>query len=100
MSWVGQGDVFQETDMYVVLEIGVKIQQYKQAILCFSLDVIQKLLRLLNRMRRLVAGIERLKPFCDRPAIGLELQALADLADDGDDLRFFVALDGDQWHSG
>src|ERR1039458_4917608 len=75
----------------------MEIQQHEKTIGSRSLDVIQQLLGLEHGAGGLIAGVKSLQSFRHRPPIRLELQPLADLPDDGDDLRLLVALHRDEW---
>jgi hypothetical protein len=74
----------------------MKIEQDKQAIASRSFDVVKDLLGLEHRLVRLVGGIKRLETFGDGPTKGFEIEFAGELANEGDDLRFFVAFDGNQ----
>ena len=96
MLLIGQRDVLQLPHVDGVLQIRMEIEQHEETILAFVADVVEQLLRFEDRMVRLIAGVEGLQAFGDGPAVGFELKAAANLADHLDDLRFLVALDGDE----
>ena len=99
MFVVGERDIFEEANMHVVLEVGMEIEQDKKAIFRRILDVIEDFLGFKNSFARLIGGFERLEAFGDGPAIGFQLKLLANGANHANDLRFFVALDGDEWRA-
>jgi len=94
MTRVTERNVLEEADVDVVSEEGMKIEQYKEAIASRSLDVIENLLRFQQRLVRLVCGVESLETFCDGPAKGFEVELAGELANQRDDLWFFVAFNG------
>ena len=93
---IRQRDVLEKTDVNVVLQVGMKVQQHEQAGRGRGLDVIEDFLGFQHRRLRLVAGIEGLQPFSDRPAEGPELELPADLPHQRNDLRLLIALDRDE----
>jgi len=95
MFVVGERDIFEEANMHVVLEVGMKIEQDKKAIFRRILDVIEDFLGFKNSFERLIGGFERLEAFGDGPAKGLEVEFAGKLADEGDDLGFFIAFHRD-----
>jgi hypothetical protein len=96
MLRVIERDVFQLPNVEHVLHERMEIEQHEKAIVRGALDVGQQFVRLVNGLQWLIHGIESLHPVGYSPTICLELKALANLPDNADDLRFFIAFHGDQ----
>src|SRR5262249_22742344 len=96
MTRIVEGDVFEESDMNVVSQERMKIEQHEQTIASRCLNIIKNLLRFQNGLGRLVRRIEGLEALGNGPTKSLEVELAGQLAHQRDNLRFFIALDRNQ----